>query len=55
MTFSDGTDIKATMVGVDEDKDLAVLAVDPKKLDADVRASNYSSPADTVWWLALTC
>ena len=37
MTFTDGKDVKAKVMGVDEDKDLAVLIVDPAKLGTEVR------------------
>lgn len=36
VTFSGGQDVKAKMIGVDEDKDLAVLVVDASKLENDV-------------------
>ena len=39
MTFTDGKDVKAKVMGVDEDKDLAVLTVDPAKLGTEVRGS----------------
>ena len=38
MTFTDGKDVKAKVMGVDEDKDLAVLTVDPAKLGTEVRS-----------------
>lgn len=39
VTFTDGKDVKAKVMGVDEDKDLAVLIVDPAKLGTEVRVS----------------
>ncbi len=39
VTFTDGKDVKAKVMGVDEDKDLAVLIVDPAKLGTEVRGS----------------
>ena len=36
VTFSGGQDVKAKMIGIDEDKDLAVLVVDSSKLEDDV-------------------
>ena len=36
MTFIDGTDCKATVLGVDEDKDLAVLTVNVTSLSEEV-------------------
>ena len=37
VTFTNGADVKAKVLGVDEDKDLAVLIIDPKTLGDDVR------------------
>ncbi len=38
VTFTDGMDVKAKVIGVDEDKDLAVLQVDPAQLGTEVPA-----------------
>ena len=38
----DGNDVKAKVLGVDEDKDLAVLYVDPSQLGTEV--TNPCSP-----------
>lgn len=37
VTFTNGADVKAKVIGVDEDKDLAVLGIDPKSIGDDVR------------------
>ena len=42
MTFTDGNDVKAKVMGVDEDKDLAVLLIDPAKLGAEVMISQMA-------------
>ena len=36
VTFTNGNDVKAKVMGIDEDKDLAVLYVDPAKLSTEV-------------------
>lgn len=35
VTFTDGNDVRARVMGVDEDKDLAVLFVDPSQLGTE--------------------
>jgi len=36
VTFTDGNDVRARVMGVDEDKDLAVLFVDPSQLGTEI-------------------
>ena len=48
MTFIDGTDCKATVLGVDEDKDLAVLTVNVTSFSEEVSIRCLESGAALV-------